>query len=84
MTHETYIVQVYRKRRWVNANYYDSLDEAKVMARFYHEKTSGNLIARVKEKYSGKVIFESSALEKTKTTFKLPKHIAKLTGKETI
>lgn len=56
MTHETFIVQIFTKRRWTNANYFDSLEEAKQRAKFYKER--GHFETRIKEKNTNKIVQE--------------------------
>ena len=56
MTHEIFIVQIYTKNRWINANYYDTKEGAIERAKFYFER--GNLNARIKEKNTKNIIFQ--------------------------
>lgn len=57
MTHETFIVQIHQRRRWTNANYYDSIEGAMGRAKFYEETCNWEM--RVKEKYTNKVIYQT-------------------------
>lgn len=66
MTHETYILQEHRHRarwangRWVNLNYFDTIEEAEKMAKFYEEKVIiPNYEVRIKVKDTNKVIYQT-------------------------
>ncbi len=66
MTHETYILQEYSHRarwangRWVNLHYFDTIEEAEKMAKFYEEKVKiPNYEVRIKVKDTNKVIYQT-------------------------
>jgi len=63
MTHETYILQEHRRRsrwsgrHWVILHYFDTLDDAQKMAKFYEERA--NCEVRIKVKNTEQIIYQT-------------------------
>ena len=63
MTQKVYTLQEERRRarwsnpRWVNLHFFDDLEDAKNMAKFYEERTG--ITVRIKETKTNKVIYQT-------------------------